>query len=152
MDWIDLEVPLWQGSFERAEVCLCYCWRSKKYRVSKVNFFSRVVELIESYGVSYHQFADDTQLLVSKDSTNATPAIDRLAHFSAAVRLWFLQNGLQLNADKSAVVFPGTPAQLRSAANIITVDVAGSTLPVASKLRQSRATSSLPGWTTAMHS
>ena len=27
MDWIDLEVPLWQGSFERAEVCLCYCWR-----------------------------------------------------------------------------------------------------------------------------
>jgi len=27
MDWIDLEVPLWQGSFECAEVCLCYCWR-----------------------------------------------------------------------------------------------------------------------------
>jgi len=26
------------------------------------------------------QFADDTQLLVSMDSTNATPAIDRLAH------------------------------------------------------------------------
>jgi len=63
---------------------------------------SAVGELIESYGVSYHQFADDTQLLVSMDSTNATPAIDRLAHCSAAVRLWFLQNGLQLNADKSA--------------------------------------------------
>jgi len=35
-----------------------------------------------------HQFADDTQLLVSMDSTNATPAVDRLAHCSAAVRLW----------------------------------------------------------------
>jgi len=69
------------------------------------------------------------------DSTNATPGIDRFAHCSAAVRLWFLQNGLQLNADKLEVVLLGTPAQLRSAANITTVDVAGSTLPVASKLK-----------------
>ena len=76
-------------------------------------YVSAVGELIESYGVSYHQFADDVQLLISMDSTNATPAIDRLAHCSAAVRLWFLQNGLQLNADKSEMVLLGTPAQLR---------------------------------------
>jgi len=88
-----------------------------------------------SYGVSYRQFADDTQLLISMDSTNATPAIDRLAHCSAAVCLLFLQNSLQLNADKSEVVLLGTPAQLRSATNITTVDVAESTLPVASKLK-----------------
>jgi len=62
--------------------------------------------------MSYHQLADDTQLLISMDSTNATPAIDRLADCLAAVHLWFLQNGLQLNADKSEVVFLGTPAQL----------------------------------------
>ena len=93
-------------------------------------YMSAVGELIESYGVSYHQFADDMQLLVSMDSTNATPAIVRLAHCSDAVR-----HGLQLNANKSEVVFLGTPAQLRSAANITTVDVAGSTLPVALKLK-----------------
>jgi len=69
------------------------------------------------------------------DSTNATPAINRLAHCSAAVRLWFLQNGLQLNADMSQVFLLGIPAQLRSTANITTVDVAGSTLPVVSKLK-----------------
>jgi len=57
------------------------------------------------------------QFLVGMDSTNATPATDRLAHCSAAVRIWFLQNGLQLNADKSEVVLLGTPAQVRSAAN-----------------------------------
>jgi len=67
-------------------------------------YVSAVGKLIELYGVSYHQFADNTQLHVSMDSTNTTPAIDRLAHCSAAVRLWFLQNGLQLNADKSEVV------------------------------------------------
>ena len=98
-------------------------------------YVSAVGELIESYGVSYHQFAHDTQLLVSMDSTNAIPAIDRLDHCSAAVRLWFLQNGLQLNADKLEVVFLGTPAQLLSAANITTVNGAGSTLPIASKLK-----------------
>ena len=98
-------------------------------------YVSALGELIESYGVSYHQFADDTQILVSTDSTNATPAIDRLAHCSAAVCLRFLQNGLRLNADKSKVVFLSTPAQLRSAANITTIDVAGSTLPVKSKLK-----------------
>ena len=51
-------------------------------------YVSGVGEVIESCAyVSYHQFADDTQLLVSMHSNNATPAIDRLAHCSAAVRL-----------------------------------------------------------------
>jgi len=98
-------------------------------------YMSAVGGLIEWYGVSYHQFADDAQLLVSMDSTNAMPAIDRLAHCSATVRLWFLQNSLQLNADKSEVVLVGTTAQLQSAANITTVDVARNTLPIASKLK-----------------
>jgi len=35
----------------------------------------------------------------------------------------------------SEVAFLGTPAQLRSAANITTVDVAVSTLPVASQFK-----------------
>ena len=109
-------------------------------------YASPVGELIESYGVSYHQFADDRQLLVSMDSTDATPAVDRLAHCSAAVRLWFLQNGLQLNADKSEVVFLGTAAQLRSVANITTIDVAGSTLPVAPQLKSQFGWSSSGQW------
>jgi len=75
-------------------------------------YVSAVGELIESYGLSYYQFVDDMQLLVSMDSTNATPAIDWLAHCSTTVHLWFLQNGLQLNADKSEVVLLGSPAQL----------------------------------------
>jgi len=45
------------------------------------------------------------------------------------------RTAFQLNADKSEVVLLGTPAQLQSAANITTVEIAGSTLPVASKLK-----------------
>ena len=79
---------------------------SERYGCS--NSFKVIDIGIPTYSVSYHQFADDTQLLASMDSTNATLAIDKLAHCSAAVRLWFLQNGLQLNADKSEVVLLGT--------------------------------------------
>ena len=84
-----------------------------------------------------HQFADDTQLLVAMNVTDAgpAPALEKLANCSAAVRLWFLRNDLQLNADKSEVVIIGTAPQLRSAANIREVEVAGSRLQVASKLK-----------------
>ena len=84
-----------------------------------------------------HQFADDTQLLVAMNVTDAgpAPALEKLANCSAAVRLWFLRNDLQLNADKSEVLIIGTAPQLRSVANIREVEVAGSRLQVAPKLK-----------------
>ena len=97
-------------------------------------YVSPVGDLIEAHGVSYHQSADDTQLLVALDSGDAAP-LEALARCSADVRLWFLQNDLQLNADKSEVVILGTEPQLRSTANIRTVEIAGSQLQVSSKLK-----------------
>jgi len=96
---------------------------------------SPVGDLIESFDVSYHQFADDTQLLVAMNVNDATPALVRLANCSAAVRSWFLRNDLQLNADKSEAVILRTAPQLRSAATIRAVEVAGSRLQVAPKLK-----------------
>jgi len=46
-----------------------------------------------------------------------------------------LRHDLQLNADKSEVIIIGTAPQLRSAANIHEVEVAGSRLQVAPKLK-----------------
>jgi len=85
--------------------------------------------------VSYHQFADDTQLFVAMNAADAAPALDSLSRCSAAVRLWFLRNGLQLNPDKSEVIIVGTLHQLSLAGNITSVDVAGSKLPVSHKLK-----------------
>jgi len=89
-------------------------------------YVSPVGDLIESFGVSYHQFADNTQLLVAMKVHDATPALKRLANCSAAVRSWFLWNDLQLDADKSEAVVLGTAPQLRSAATVQAVEVAGS--------------------------
>ena len=74
--------------------------------------------------VSYHTFADDTQLLVATNSNDAAPALNRLADCSAALKLWFPRNDLQLNADESEVVSLGTAPQLRSTAAISTIVVA----------------------------
>ena len=93
-----------------------------------------VTELIDSYDIGYHQFADDTQLLVTMSTANTTSALAVFSHCSA-VRLWFLRNGLMLNADKSEVIILGTAPQLKSLTTVRTVDVAGSSLPVAPRLK-----------------
>jgi len=95
-------------------------------------YVSPVGELIESYGISYHQFADDTQLLVTMNSTDVSSTASTTAPPQSAA--WFLLNGLQLNASKSEVVFLGTADQLRSVADVTTIDVAGSSLQVAPQL------------------
>jgi len=95
----------------------------------------RVGELIQSHGTSYHQFADDTQLFIAMNTSDTKPAHEPLAVCSSAVRLWFLHNGLQLNADKSEVVILGTGHQLRDTVNITAVEVAGSNMIVSDRLK-----------------
>jgi len=54
----------------------------------------RVGDLIKSYGVSYHQFTGQMQLLVAVNINNAVPPLERLTNCSAAVLLWFLHDCL----------------------------------------------------------
>jgi len=49
--------------------------------------------------------------------------------------LWFVENDLLLNADKSEVMMIGTPAQLRAASTVNTVAVADANLTLLSKLK-----------------
>jgi len=55
--------------------------------------------------------------------------------FSAAVQSWFLRNNLQLNANKLESIILSSASQLQSAARIQAVDVAGSRLKIAPKLK-----------------
>ena len=47
---------------------------------------------------------------------------------SQSVKVWFAENELLLNADKSDVMFIGTSAQLCAAKNVASVVVAGASL------------------------
>ena len=77
-------------------------------------YCSPVVDIISSHGVKYHQVADDTQLRLSMHADNTAEGLAVLAACTTDVRQWYMQNGLQLNPDKSEALIVGTSSQLTS--------------------------------------
>ena len=64
-------------------------------------FISPVAGVISNFGVSFHQFADDTQLYIGVDLKSIVESLDILDKCSRAVLDWFTNNGLALNPLKS---------------------------------------------------
>ena len=94
-----------------------------------------VADVITSRGVSYHQYADDTQLFYALSASEIDSGLTVVEECTRAVKRWFLENDLLLNADKSEVMFIGTSAQLQKTDHIRSVNVADAELPVSKKLK-----------------
>jgi len=79
-----------------------------------VVYCSPVADAITDHGVQYHQYADDTQLHLAMRSDNTAAGLSVLAACTADIRQWHMQNGLQLNPDKSEalVVYTSTNCEL----------------------------------------
>ena len=75
--------------------------------------------------MNYHQYADDTQLFIAVCASEIQAELSVNEVCSTLVQQWFAINELLLNPDKSEVIFFGTSAQLKSAAAVNTVTVAG---------------------------
>ena len=79
--------------------------------------------------VSFHQYADDTQLYIGTNSSTLTSQITSIESCSQRVHDWLLNNGLHLNPSKSeAIAFynPRSKPLAALAESIGTVSVAGS--------------------------
>jgi len=98
-------------------------------------YVSPLGDLIAGHAVEHHQYADDTQLFVTMEASTLDEDMRRLESCSLAVMRWFAENGLLLNADKSEVLLIGTAAQLRAAAPVPPVVVAGTSLAVSNELK-----------------
>ena len=98
-------------------------------------YVSPVGDLIKSHGVEHHQYADDTQLFLSMEASSMTSDLQKLESCSQAVKAWFAENELLLNADKSDVMLIGTSAQLRAANGITNIAVAGASLKPTAELK-----------------
>ena len=99
-------------------------------------YVSPVADVISQHGVRYHQYADDTQLRLSIRADNTAAGLTVLSACTADVRQWYMQNGLQLNLDKSEALVIGTTNQLHATTSpVTTVSVAGVDLPVADELK-----------------
>ena len=60
--------------------------------------------VINSFGVSHHQHADDTQIYITVSRADVSDKVDLLQDCTAGVHSWLLMNGLQLNPVKSEVI------------------------------------------------
>jgi len=65
-------------------------------------------------GVQHHQFANNTQLRLAMAADNTAGGLSIFAACTADVRLWYMQNGLQLNPDKLEALIIGTTTQLHA--------------------------------------
>ena len=98
-------------------------------------YCSPVADIIASHGVRCHQYADDTQLHLAMRVDNTAAGLYILAACTTDVKEWYLQNGLQLNPDKSEALFMGTATQLRAVSSLTSVSIADVDLPVADSMR-----------------
>ena len=71
-------------------------------------FISPVANLISSFNVHFHQYADDTQLYIGVSPGGIQTTKDLINDCTSTLQDWFLQNGLCLNPEKSEALLIGT--------------------------------------------
>ena len=80
-----------------------------------ISYAEDSADLITSYQLGYHIYADDTQLIGSTQISNVLSTIDRL-HWCATVSAvgdWCASRRLQLNPSKAEMIWFGSRASLR---------------------------------------
>ena len=92
-----------------------------------------LAQLIQSYGLDTHGYADDYQLYVTFRKTNDTAAVQHqvknLEQCLCDINTWMAQNMLKLNNGKTEIILFGSKKQLVKV-NIQSLDVAGTRVNV----------------------
>ena len=71
-------------------------------------YTSPLADLLKECGISYHFYADDTQLYISFDLHEHQDVISKMEQCIEKVRTWMADNFLKLNDEKTEVLFFGS--------------------------------------------
>ena len=98
-------------------------------------FVAPVSTVVSAFGVSVHQYADDTQLYIGIDPRSIENVLPLVNNCTASLQEWFLLNGLCLNPAKSESMVLGTGAQLKKVESITTITVAENAIGLSHELK-----------------
>lgn len=76
-------------------------------------FIAPLADVIDSFNIPHHQYADDTNLYHSFTALDQQSCLDHVSDCLNSVNNWFLTNGLLVNPSKSDSIFIGTSAQTK---------------------------------------
>jgi len=91
-------------------------------------YIAPVGNVISAHGLSYHKYADDTQLYMAV-RPGAHTTSEALSVCVNDVARWFLENRLLLNPDKTEAVLFGTLVQRKKIPTAGGIDVTGAFVP-----------------------
>jgi hypothetical protein len=92
-----------------------------------VKYSAPLSKIIQKYGLSYHFYADDTQIYVFFDLSDAETTTEKIEQCIAEIREWMKANFLKFNDDKTEVVSIGSKKQLQKL-DPITLQIGDSTV------------------------
>ena len=98
-------------------------------------YTSPLSNIIHGFEVSFHQYADDTSLFSILSSDSMSDQLRNLRKCTDAINDWHLVNFLQLNPQKSEIMFIGTPVRLKTMSPPTSINVAGTLLPSSTTLK-----------------
>ena len=91
-------------------------------------------QILRKHQVSYHIYADDTQLYLSFSPNDPNSALDKLESSIDEIRSWMVANKLKLNDDKSEFIILSSKYH-RAVAQKLSLIIGDETLPASSSVR-----------------
>lgn len=89
--------------------------------------------IIHKHKVSFHCYADDTQLYIKMDSTLPSTLPSALQVCLEEIRAWMADNFLQLNSSKTEAIPIGTPHQTQSS-SLSSISIFGHHIPLSTSV------------------
>ena len=90
-------------------------------------YTSPISQIFSNSAVSYHLYADDTQLYISFSASDSTQNLAKLSSTLDSVHSWLFANRLTVNPSKTEYLLIGTPQQ-RSKVTSCSIQFHGTTL------------------------
>ena len=84
--------------------------------------------VFRSFGLTHHQYADDSQIYVSAMKNELMVKVDLLEQCTAGVHAWLLHNGLQLNPQKSEAIHFIAGKRGQQADDLETISISGAVI------------------------